>query len=241
MRIVITGAAGRIGREVAAELSPQHELVLIDRRLWAPHVVRATDLGWPGEWMRLMQGADCVIHLAANSGPNGRAHRLIKSNVLAPFWVVVAAFRYRVPRVVFASSGWVVRAVEESTAPQCYSPNGPKIDASAFGPRTLYGWSKAWGEFLGRLFVRARNGASFMAVRIGWFGAGADQDPRGRRVWLGAKDLRAFFRRTVEANYSGYIVTYAASAQDSVPYDLSGSNTVLGWRPTELPPPMVSA
>lgn len=63
MKIVITGAAGRIGRAVHARLAPRHELVGLDR-VPAPTVRVVCDLLDAVAVRAALVGADAVIHTA---------------------------------------------------------------------------------------------------------------------------------------------------------------------------------
>ncbi|MGH7835445.1 MAG: NAD-dependent epimerase/dehydratase family protein, partial [Candidatus Binatia bacterium] len=132
MRIVITGAAGRIGSQLIAELSGAHELRLIDRRPVAGRGSIVGDLakhpanhdGWRNwlrprtpRWIHAFERAQVVIHLAANPDPLAPWKEVLRDNIEATWHVLETAARYQVPRVVFASSNWAVRAVERGLAP----------------------------------------------------------------------------------------------------------------------------
>ena len=56
------------------------------------------------------------------------------------------------------------------------------------------------------------------------------------RRWIGPQDLRALFRRCVEAAVEGFHVVYGISAQPTSPYDLSHTKRILAWQPRQLPP-----
>src|SRR5215813_13080962 len=142
VQVVITGAAGAIGSQLAEELSPAHELRLIDIR---PVTGRKTIIGdlshrttaggrvnWfrsSSSWRDAFNGADVVVHLAANSESLAPWEKVLPDNIQATWNVLETAARYQVPRVVFASSNWAVKAVENRLAPSCYDPTGPKIDS----------------------------------------------------------------------------------------------------------------
>ena len=181
MRVVITGAAGQIGIQMAEELSEAHELILIDRVSVPGKKSVVADLAinhgdsertwWSFRrtpWSSLFRGADAVIHLAGDVRNDASWECVLRDNIQVTWNVIEAAAKHRVPRVVFASSNWAVRSLEQSLAPACYQPGGPKI-GSADAPQPLrpYGISKALGELAGRMFVDQRRLRSFIAVRIG--------------------------------------------------------------------------
>jgi nucleoside-diphosphate-sugar epimerase len=234
LRILITGAAGNVGRAVVAELHPDHELRLVDRRGGDPRIL-TVDLGQTlrGDTFRHV---DVVIHLAANPDEHASWEAVLNDNIRATWHVLEAACEHSVSRVIFASSNWAVKALERQLAPACYGPGGPKIGSDA-GPRPLhpYGISKALGEIAGRTFVDEERLRSFVAVRIGAYAPeppAHDESP----LWIGTSDLRALFRRCVEAEFHGFHVVYGVSAQDTGPYDLTYTRRLLEWRPRQLPP-----
>lgn len=66
MHVVITGAAGRIGRCLMEGLSASgHDLRGIDAKPAGPTVIRADLTSDEGALAGLMDGADAVVHLAA--------------------------------------------------------------------------------------------------------------------------------------------------------------------------------
>jgi nucleoside-diphosphate-sugar epimerase len=113
MRVLVTGAAGRIGRHVVAELlEHDHEVHGLDRASLPLDPSRRTR--WhPGEirdvepLTRLLQHIrpDAVIHLAAIPSPlHGTPQEVFTTNTQATFAVMEAAGTTGVPRVAFASS-----------------------------------------------------------------------------------------------------------------------------------------
>lgn len=250
MRIVITGAADVMGRAMVDELSGSHELRLLDRSPIRDQRSQIVDLGrplrtagwsarlWPragrDRWTEAFDGADVVLHLAAQPSPNEGWEQVLHHNVQATWNVMYVAASRGVTRIVFASSAWAVAALERGLAPACYAPDGPKIgsDASA-QPLAPYGLSKAIGEQMGRTFVEEARLASFLAVRIGHHEANPPRHEEARRLWIGTRDLRGLLRRCVEAQVDGYHVIYGVSAQPTSPYDLAYTRTLLSWNPEQ--------
>ena len=189
MRVVMTGAAGQIGRQLIGELSDRHELRLIDRVPVPQRKSVVADLakkkikvfsgrtsrGFAAEALliSLFKGADVVIHLAADVRNYASWECVLRDNIQVTWNVIQAAVKYRVPRVVFTSSNWAVKALERQIAPGCYALDGPKIGSDILPcPLSPYGFSKASGELMGRMFVEQQELASFIAVRIGNFHCG---------------------------------------------------------------------
>ena len=250
MRVIITGAAGRIGKQILEELSDSHELRLIDRTSvpgqrsiianLAQHRVRSYRKPWLKarlpRWMFLFEGFDVVLHLAANIQPSAPWEKILHDNIQATWNVFEAAVKYRVPRFIFASSNWAIKALEKKKAPGCYLADGPKIGSDATpAPLTAYGLSKAFGELAGRSLVDEGKLISFIAVRIGNYNPEPPEDPEFRTRWIGARDMRSLLRRCVEAEIKGYHVVYGVSAQSDSPYDLSHTRRLLSWEPQQRP------
>jgi nucleoside-diphosphate-sugar epimerase len=249
MRVVITGAAGTIGSELVEEFHASHELRLLDRHTTMKGPSEVTNLDqnrltsywkpWSRSrkpsWMTMFKGADVVVHLAAYLHQDLNWPHVLQDNIQVTWNVLEAAVEHRVPRVVFASSNWVVKGTELALAPACYEPQGPKIGSDAAPcPKTLYGISKAFGETTGRTLVEEGHIRSFVAVRIGSYHPIAPKKEETRRRWIGSKDIRSLFRRCVEEEFSGFHVVYGVSAQRTAPYDLSYTSHLLSWKPEQL-------
>jgi len=248
MRVVVTGAAGQIGTQMAEELSEAHELILIDRMSMPGKKSVVADLAanpsnsertwwsfWRKPWSSFFDGADVIVHLAGDVRNYAPWEHVLRDNIQVTWNVIEAAAKYRVPRVVFASSNWAVKSLERSLAPACYQPDGHKIgSADAPQPLSPYGISKALGELAGRMFVDQRLLRSFVAVRIGAYGLEPNKsDERLRAIWIGVQDLRSLLRRCVESSLEGFHVVYGVSDQPSAPYDLSYTCKCLSWQPRE--------
>jgi hypothetical protein len=188
-------------------------------------------------WSELFEGVDVVLHLAAEASPRAPWPRLCRDNIEATQRVIDRAAAHHVPRVVFASSNYVVKALEQQWAPACYTPAGPKIDSNC-GPRplTAYGISKAVGEVIGQALVDEKKLDSFVAVRIGAFSPTPPKDPLWRNLWISPRDIRSLLQRCIEAQFSGFHVVYGVSAEPTSPYDLSHTCELLAWHPRALSP-----
>ena len=245
MRIVITGAAGNIGTAAVEELSRSHDLRLIDIRQFegAGSLVADlsiapfdTALGGSNRWSSAFENAQVVVHLSANPQSAAPWEKVLPDNIQATWNVLETAANHGVPRVVFASSNWAVKALEQQLAPACYLPGGRKIGSDAPPcPLTPYGLSKAFGEITGRMFVDEQKLQSFIAIRIGNFNPAPSEDEVVRTRWIGVNDMRSLLRRCVEAEFSGSHVVYGVSAQPTAPYDLTHTRDLLGWQPKQMP------
>jgi nucleoside-diphosphate-sugar epimerase len=110
MKVAVTGATGRVGRAVLAELGAtgDYHTWAISRSLPAPgsaHRSLLVDLTDAGAVYGSLAGADAVIHLAAH--PNLLHHpgeRVFTNNTAACAHVVAACAALGIRRVVYASS-----------------------------------------------------------------------------------------------------------------------------------------
>ncbi|GAA4177876.1 NAD(P)-dependent oxidoreductase [Gryllotalpicola koreensis] len=163
MRIAVTGASGRVGRAVAAELvSRGHEVLGLDRVAPAEPVdgveyIVADLSGLPARDPRLAS-VDAVAHLGAYmSWDDEQADAVFEANATGTQRLVRALEGSRVRRLILASTG----EVYPENAPQ-YQPldeDHPRL------PTTWYGLSKVVAEetvaFAGR-----RNGWSTVVLRF---------------------------------------------------------------------------
>ena len=154
--IVVTGAAGRLGRMVVRLLVNQGREVL------ATDQVDADDL--PAEFVRcdlvdaeavtdILKDAEAVVHMGAIPGPLRDPPRVIfDNNVASTFNVMMSAAELGLRRVVFSSSafgmGW---AHDGSAFVPLYLPLDEEHPMMPFEP---YGLSKQVGEDIGRMIAR---------------------------------------------------------------------------------------
>jgi len=111
-RVLVTGAAGFIGRALVADLATaghqvraamRHPADVFSRQV---EVVAVSDLTRPVEWRALLKGVDTVVHLAgiAHAGPSIAEEVYDRVNRLATAELAAAAQRAGVRRLVFLSS-----------------------------------------------------------------------------------------------------------------------------------------
>jgi D-erythronate 2-dehydrogenase len=143
MRVVVTGAAGFVGRALVAALARDHEVIALDRNckeLEGPGIQAVEgDFGHPKVLARAFsRGCDAVAHLATI--PGGAAEQdpreAFRVNVTATAELVEAARSSGGIRFVFASSIAVLG-----------DPLPPLVeDATPLRPRMVYGAHKAMVE-----------------------------------------------------------------------------------------------
>jgi UDP-glucose 4-epimerase len=174
MKVVVTGAHGKVGRyTTAALLDAGHEVLGVD--LTRPTFERAdpgtarylqADLTDPGDAFAAVRGADAVVHAAAIPEPTQNApHTVFRTNLMATFNVLEAAVRFGVPRFVNISS---------ETVPGFSFPERPDLPDYApvdeehpIRPQDPYALSKHFGEQLMDAAVR-RCDIRCISIRPSW-------------------------------------------------------------------------
>ena len=146
-KVLITGAAGRIGQHLVAHWRERYDLVLTDQR--TPDATHGfpfarADLARMDELEPLFTGVHTVIHLGADPSVRAEWESLLHSNIIGVYNVLECARQASCRRVVFTSS---VNAVNGYPADVQVTTTMP------VAPPNLYGASKAWGEAVGR-FLR---------------------------------------------------------------------------------------
>ena len=154
--IVVTGAAGRLGRRVVQMLADQGREVLATDQVEAddlPAEFVRCDLGDAKAVHEVLQGADAVVHMGAIPGPSRAEPRVIfENNVSADFNVMMSAAELGLRRVVFSSSAFGMGWAHDGNAfvPR-YLPLDEEHPMMPFEP---YGLTKQVGEDIGRMIAR---------------------------------------------------------------------------------------
>lgn len=164
-RMLVTGAAGLLGRHVVRELLTHGiEVRGFDLRQ-APETIewRLGDITKPNDLQSAVQDCTAVLHIAAR--PNiwsGDGDDILRINTMGAWNVFRASEEAGVKRIVFCSSdsvlGYTVR--EGSMVPPDYMPVDLTHPLRATDP---YALSKILGEDIGRSF--ARRGMEVIALR----------------------------------------------------------------------------
>jgi uronate dehydrogenase len=224
-RVLVTGAAGRIGSVLREGFHRRFAVVrLTDVRAVAParegeEVVHA-DLSDFDAVLDAAGGVDVIVHLGAIPDEDTFA-RLLDANIVATYHVFEAARRRGVRRVVFASTNHVTGFYPASRR---IGPDDP------IRPDSLYGVSKAFGEALGRLYAD-KFGLEVVCLRIGAFG----ERPGGgtsARMWLSPRDCVQLFRKSVEAEDIGFLIIYGMS-KITDPFWVNPNAARIGYEPED--------
>lgn len=225
-RVLITGAAGHIGRALRQGLRGRYYPAL--------RLSDIAPLGEPGPGEELhaadirdlaateatMEGVDCVVHLAAVAAEDAW-ERVLDLNIAGTYNVFEAARRKGVRRIVFASSNHVIG----------YYRREQVIDLGVLPrPDSRYGVSKVFGEALGRLYAD-KYGLSVACLRIGSFRE-RPETARDLGTWISPRDAVQLVQRCIEAPDYHVIVVYGVSANTRSRWSNAGVE-VLGYRPED--------
>lgn len=225
MKIVITGAAGHLGSKLAQHfVDSGHEVIGFDlAAAQEPVEIFQVDLSkFDQSWVDRLRGSDVIIHLAAARNPNEIWEDVIPHNLDATLNIFEGARQAGVPRVVFASSNWVVAGyrfgknmLDSNTVPDPFYP---------------YGMSKLVGERIANHYADV-HGMTTVCLRIGWTqwthnnqpGTHMDMGRWGQEMWLSDDDFFGGLTAAATNPISGAVIA-----------NLNSNNPGMRWSHDEL-------
>lgn len=231
MKVLITGAAGLIGRHLSASLSLEHDLILADLLANdADPRRRVLDIRDLEAVRSLLPGVEAVIHLAIASGHEGdyendAFNRLrFDVNVRGTWNLLTAAVEAGVKRFVQASSLTVVWG---------WTPPQPVASDAPARPVGTYALTKQMAEAACEHAARTQ-GLSVICLRIPkpidlqderW------KTARLRPQWIAMPELVRAFSLALTAPDVGFEIVTITGASSRGRWDLSKAERVLGYRP----------
>ncbi len=263
MRVLVTGANGRVGEGLKRHLADDdgYELTYLDRE---DHPEDETVLADVSDYEAIrpaFEGQDAVVHLAAYPTTDGTWEEVHASNVVGTHNVLRAAEEAEVGTFVFASSIHAVGMYEEDNAPELYELDFDltvtKDDPER--PDSYYGASKAYGEDWGRYFVEKRpSPEQFYAIRIASVRAEPWDHPYGdaehgvhagnwerdseayeteakrlKGTWLSQRDLAQMVERCLHDDEIEFDVFFGTSDNERSWFDISHARERLGYEPVD--------
>ncbi len=227
MKILVTGASGRLSGFVVRELAEQHELVLTSRSKPSEELSEFPwiqgDLTCFEDCQRMMQGIEAVQHLGAQAWPvdhpNSRARvkemgipfdTTFKANMLGTYYLMQAAVQADVRIVVMAGSNCALgHGYRISDTPFPVSAL-PIDETHPCYPEDTYSYSKRAGEDLLASYTRAYGIRTYVTRP-----AGITPEERRRKMaenarpasswsgwlwgWVGSEDVASSHRLLMEA------------------------------------------
>ena len=174
MKVIVTGANGKVGRAAIRALTHSgHAVVAVDlgRPVFerqAPDAPRyqQADLTDAGEAFAVIHDADAVVHAAAIPEPTGNPpHVVFRTNIMATFNTIEASIRAGVGRFVNISSE---TALGFFHAERSFLPDYAPFDEDhTLRPQDAYALSKCVGELLMDAAVR-RSDIRCISLRPSW-------------------------------------------------------------------------
>ena len=203
-RLLLTGAAGDIGKHLRKTLASQTtHLRLTDRMPMgdaAPHEeIFETDLGVLEPVLKMTRDVDAIVHFGGASRERVWED-ILNSTIQGSYNIYEAARKNGVKRVVFASSIHAVGYTPVEDVPDTRAPHRPD---------TLYGLSKCFVEDLARLYFD-KYGIETVALRI----CSCFSHPVERRQlwsWLSYDDCTRLVISALSAPRVGFSVIYGTS------------------------------
>ena len=225
MRVLVTGAAGSIGRTLVQGLPALgHELRGLDL---AGDALDGCSLGWitgdcldPAVAAEAVAGVDAVVHLAGHPDEDSLPASL-ESHVHSTARLLDAMVAHGVGRMVYASSN---HAVGRTPRSELLTTDVPPR------PDTFYGVAKVAAEALLSLYADAHP-LSAAALRIGTFEP-RPSSVRALSTWLSPDDAVRLVDAALRSTGPGLEVVYGVSANTRGWWDLL-PGLAIGYEPQD--------
>ena len=224
-KIVLTGAAGRLGGYLRKPLAAKCETLvstdiapLTDPLIKGERFVQA-DLADYTKMAEVIKGADIVVHFGGH--PDEKPFEdILHANIIGCYNIWQAAHEAGVRRIVYASSIHAVGLHPKTTAINIHTPHRPD---------SYYGLAKCFAEDMAKLYWD-KKGLEAVCLRI--LSCANVTNSRALGSWLSYDDLIHLVERAVDTPTTGFAVIYGVSNNDRSPVDNSGAS-FLGYRPRD--------
>ena len=224
-KIVLTGAAGRLGGYLRKPLAAKCETLvstdiapLTDPLIKGESFVQA-DLADYAKMSEIIKGADMVVHFGGH--PDEKPFEdILHANIIGCYNIWQAAHEAGVRRIVYASSIHAVGLYPKTTAINIHTPHRPD---------SYYGLAKCFAEDMAKLYWD-KKGLEAVCLRI--LSCANVTNSRALGSWLSYDDLIHLVERAVDTPTTGFAVIYGVSNNDRSPVDNTGAS-FLGYRPRD--------
>ena len=222
MKILVTGAAGRVGSAVVKGLKDRYTLRGFDR-VPTPELEDAVvgDITDFDGVLIATQDMEAVIHLAGNPSSGAPWEEILPNNFIGTYNVFEAARQNGVRRIAFASRAGLL-------AP--YPKDVMRTVDMTPRPETYYSISKVFGESLGYMYS-ARFDMEFVAVRIGNFKHDRDLPTPPHQLSHG--DAARVFEHAITHPGVKLEVVFGVSDSTWPLYDLEHGRRVINYHPQD--------
>src|SRR3954453_5753962 len=233
-RVLVTGAAGNIGKYFAEHSHEKYDLRImvhkLDERADALRPfgeLVAGELSDLAKLKELCRDVDTVVHLAGDPDPGAVWSSLLEGNIIGTYNVFVAAKAAGCRRVIYASS---IHAVSGYPADVQVKTSEP------VNPGDLYGVTKCFGEALGR-YMAEQEGLSVIALRIGAFQPLEAARQEGSIGMLDAfvsqRDLNQLIERCIDVESIRFAILHGLSDNRFKRLDISDARALVGYQPQD--------
>lgn len=232
-KVLLTGAAGRIGTAFRHYAGQHYQFRLADRQANeitdpGPHEVVTLDVADLAACQAACQGMETVVHLAGDpSGHAGFYASLLDNNIKGVYNIFQAAKDQGCGRVIFASS---VQAIEGYPLDVQAHPESP------VKPLNMYAVSKCFGEAVAHCFAMSE-GLSSIAIRIGTFegnhGWVETPDDRNLSTFVSQRDLCHLITRCIETPDIQFAIVHGVSDNRFKRMDISSTRSLVGYAPRD--------
>ena len=242
-KTLITGMGGLVGGALRRRLEGAggYELTALNRSLVEGVSCFRADIADLEAIKPAFANQDVVVHLAAYQGAKDWEGHL-RVNIVGTYNVFEAARLAGVRRVIYASSGNVVRGFE-SLSPYDALTSGrfdgvpedfARITREQTWPVGIYGAAKIFGEGLARHYSD-EYGMSMICVRIGSVNhSDVPEIPRERSTYLSQADIATMLQSCIDAPEDLEFDVFFATSNNEWGYrDISHAREVLGWVPKD--------
>lgn len=225
-RLLLTGAAGHLGREMRPRLKAYCDTLRVSHRSDAidpagpGEELAVADLADKAAVVAMLDGVDAVVHLGGVSTEQ-TWESILDGNIVGMVHLYEAARRHGVKRIVFASSNHVTGFYRQD---EVVSPRDP------VRPDGFYGLSKCFGENLAQLYWD-RFGIETVSVRIGSSFA-APKDRRMLATWMSFDDTERLIVAALTAPVVGHSIIYGMSDNATTWWDNTSARHI-GYRPQD--------
>jgi len=244
MKVLVTGASGRIGRAFVREYKNYYKFRLMSHKRALEAQEFETVYGDVADFnsvLKAVEGVEAVVHLAADAQVEADWNSILHSNIVGTYNVFEAARICNVKKVVYASSNHACGTLVNEK--NMIGPEAP------VAPDSLYGVSKVFGEALAHYYYK-RHGLPIICLRIGICRDLDDPSEffkeylTGRRVhptyspekilglWISARDMAQLIHKTLEADVK-FGIFYGISNNRHPVFDLSETRSKLGYDPED--------
>jgi uronate dehydrogenase len=224
-KLVLTGAAGRLGSYLREPLSKMcEELVSTDiadeiGKLYPGERYVQADLASYDAIYPILEGAEMVVHFGAIVDEKP-FDELLGPNFIGSYNIWEAGYQQGVRRVVYASS---IHAVGMHKKRDFIGTDAPHR------PDTFYGLAKCFTEDLGSMYWDKRQMES---VHLRILSCAQVNNARALGSWLSYDDLIQLVLRAVDTPSVGFSIVYGVSNNDRAPVD-NAKASFLGYRPKD--------